>query len=65
MASEEELNSCITPIVLRSVFRIVGLLWIIEINNHYKFEMDSEDTQWKGKVPWYNITIWGGKWSNL
>ena len=38
LASEEELNSVITPFVLYSVFRNVGLLCIIENNKHNKFK---------------------------
>ena len=54
---EQELNSVVTNFVLNSVFQHVGLLWIIENNNHYKFEMNLEDTQWMEKGSWYNKTI--------
>ena len=46
LASEGESNSVITPFVLYSVFPNFGLLWIIEKNNHHRFEIYLEDTQW-------------------
>ena len=57
LASEDKLNSVITNFVILSVFQNIGLLWIIENNKHYKFEMDLEDTRWTDKGPWYNTTI--------
>ena len=57
LASEEELNSFIAPFVIHSLFQPVGFLQIIYINKHYKFEIDSEDTQWTDKGPCYNTTI--------
>ena len=55
--SEECLNRFITPFVIHSVFQYVGLLWIADDNNNYKFEIGLEDTQYTDKVPWYNATI--------
>ena len=39
------------------VFRNVVLLWIIKNNNHIRFEIDSEDSQWIDEGRWYNTTI--------
>ena len=39
------------------VFHNVGLLWIIEKNNHINFEMHVYEIHWVYKVPWYNKTI--------
>ena len=36
----EELNSVISPFVLRMVFQDVGLLWIIKYNKRLRFEMN-------------------------
>ena len=57
LASEEELNSFITNFVLHMLFQHVVSSWIIENNNHIKFEMNVEYTQCMYKFPWYNTTI--------
>ena len=57
LASEDKLNSVITNFVILSVFQNIGLLWIIENNKHYKFEIYLEDTHCTGKCSWYNTTI--------
>ena len=46
---EEELNSVIIPFVLNMMFYHVGLLWIIDNNNHYNFERYLEENQWMDK----------------
>ena len=58
LSSEEELNSVITPSVIKSLFQHAGILCIIDNNMHYKFEIDLEGTKCKGKVPWYNTTVY-------
>ena len=45
LESEEEFDSVITPFFINLVFHYVVLLWIIDKNKHYKFEIDLEDTK--------------------
>ena len=39
------------------MFQHVELLWIINNNKHYRFEIDLDDTRCTDKLPWYNTNI--------
>ena len=46
-----------TSFVLNTVLHHVGMLWIIETNQHLEYDMDKHDSYWMTGGPWYNTSI--------
>ena len=43
--------------MLNTVLHHVGMLWIIETNQHLEYDTDKNNSDWMTGGPWYNISI--------
>ena len=47
----------IPSFVLNTVLHYVGMSWIIETNQHFEYDLDKNNPDWKIGCPWYNTYI--------
>ena len=47
----------ITLFVFNTMLHHVGMLWVIETNQHLKYDMDKHNSYWMISGPWYNTYI--------
>ena len=47
----------ITLFVFNTMLHHVGMLWVIETNQHLKYDMDKHNSYWMIGGPWYNTYI--------
>ena len=56
--TNKELNEFINPYLIHVVLQHVVLSWIIDNNNHLRFDIEQHCANWVKNGPWYNIIIY-------
>ena len=54
---ETDYQETITTVVLNTMLHNVGMIWIIEKHEDFKYDMEIQNSDWLTGVPWYNTSI--------